>query len=381
MPELALTTPLCFPTSSLCLQGISINSQYAAAMVTLKAQLNNATGNDTSYWNNLVGTVGALDPSMLPPNYDTWGFSSYHAFLFAFTLITTIGYGEIAPKTIGGRLFLCAYAILCVPIAGIALAKIATIFMDLAEWAIIGLSPTFRKLFRFSDASRRNLLGFIAAKELIRDLNGGTLDELSFRHAFEVASNMRSEPELSYWEFIRLYLMVDNPEMQRKRRYYRLYVSATFVVLWLLAGMFSFNHFEQWGYVPSFYFSFVTLSTIGLGDYFPSAHTQPAPGRPLRRTFEISPLRVGCLSAAPPRSPSLPLSPHPPPITSSPPSLRPQAPSPARTSTSSTASSAWASWLCSCPPRATSLWRARRRTWRRCRRSTSSSGRRRTGSS
>lgn len=117
-----------------------------------------------------------------------------------------------------------------------ALAKIATIFMDLAEWAIVGLSPTFRKLYSFADVHHRGLLGFIAAKDLVKDLHGNNLDELSFRKAFEVASNMRSEPELNYWEFIRLYLMVDNPDMQRKRRYYRLYVSCAFVVIWLVVG-------------------------------------------------------------------------------------------------------------------------------------------------
>lgn len=266
---------------------MKINGEYAQAMTTMKAQLFNATGSDTSYWNNLVGTVGALDPSMLPKNMDTWGFTSYHSFLFSFTLITTIGYGEITPKTVGGRLWLCAYAIFCIPIAGMALAKIATIFMDLAEWIIVGSSPTLRKVFHFSDASGRGLMGFNAAKALMKDIHGGTIDELAFRHAFEVASNLRAEPELTYWEFIRLFLMVDNPEMQRKRRYYRLYLSAAFVVLWLLVGMFSFNKFEQWGYVPSFYFSFVTLSTIGLGDYYPSAHTPlgPSSSLPARTSF------------------------------------------------------------------------------------------------
>lgn len=91
--------------------GIAVNEQYAAAMVTLKSQLNRATGSDASYWNNLVGTIGATDPAQLPAGYDTWGYTSYKSFLFAFTIITTIGYGEISPKTIGGRLWLCAYAV------------------------------------------------------------------------------------------------------------------------------------------------------------------------------------------------------------------------------------------------------------------------------
>ena len=37
-------------------------------------------------------------------------------------------------------------------------------------------------------------------------------------------------------------------------------------VVWLLLGMGVFAHLEGWGYEDGFYFSVITLTTIGLGD-------------------------------------------------------------------------------------------------------------------
>lgn len=248
--------------------GIEINAEYVQAMQTLQTQLRNATGNDASYYNNLIGIVGAKPPAQVP--LDTWGLGSYKSFLFAFTIITTIGYGEIAPVTVGGRLWLCAYAVLCIPAAGVALTKIASMFMDTMEWVLMGMLPRVRLVFDMHDKEGTNKLSFEQAKTAIETVHEDDVDEEEFRAAFEEASTLMGDPALNYWEFVRLYLLLDTEEMQRKRRYYRLYVSMIFVAIWLVVGMLAFNDLEQWGYVPSFYFSFVTLSTVGLGDFFPT---------------------------------------------------------------------------------------------------------------
>ena len=46
----------------------------------------------------------------------------------------------------------------------------------------------------------------------------------------------------------------------------RLRMTIATAVVWLLLGMGVFAHLEGWGYEDGFYFSVITLTTIGLGD-------------------------------------------------------------------------------------------------------------------
>jgi hypothetical protein len=47
-----------------------------------------------------------------------------------------------------------------------------------------------------------------------------------------------------------------------------LYLTPGFVIF-LILPPFAFSHFEKWSYMESFYYAFVTLTTIGFGDIVP----------------------------------------------------------------------------------------------------------------
>ncbi|KAJ8396425.1 hypothetical protein AAFF_G00017310 [Aldrovandia affinis] len=99
----------------------------------------------------VADAVGAgVDPSSNSSNFlSRWDLAS--AFFFSGTIITTIGYGNIAPQTEGGQLFCIFYALIGIPMFGIllagvgdhlgtglrkAIAKIETLFL---KWKV---SPT-----------------------------------------------------------------------------------------------------------------------------------------------------------------------------------------------------------------------------------------------
>lgn len=47
----------------------------------------------------------------------------------------------------------------------------------------------------------------------------------------------------------------------------------TVLILYLLAGALLFSHWEGWSYIDGAYFSFITFTTIGLGDLVPGKGT------------------------------------------------------------------------------------------------------------
>ena len=56
----------------------------------------------------------------------TWTF--YHSFFFAFTVCSTVGYGNISPTTTLGRLIMVIYSVIGIPVNGILFAGLGEYF-------------------------------------------------------------------------------------------------------------------------------------------------------------------------------------------------------------------------------------------------------------
>ena len=116
--------------------------------------------------------------------------------------------------------------------------------------------------------------------------DSGYLDKSEFRKALQ-----ELEVELTEDDFETLYKDVDDdgngriveaefrrfvgmlifagvkvPVERQDRVDNRLRMTIATAVAWLLLGMGVFAHLEGWGYEDGFYFSVITLTTIGLGD-------------------------------------------------------------------------------------------------------------------
>ena len=63
--------------------------------------------------------------------YD-WDFPK--AWLFTITIMTTVGYGHISPKTDGGKLFCMGYALIGIPLLLVFSAKIGDLMADAFRW-------------------------------------------------------------------------------------------------------------------------------------------------------------------------------------------------------------------------------------------------------
>ncbi|XP_006215125.3 potassium channel subfamily K member 6 [Vicugna pacos] len=141
------------------------------------------------------------------------------AFFFASTLVTTVGYGYTTPLTDAGKAFSIAFALLGVP---------ATM-----------------------------LLLTVSAQRLSLLLTHAPLSWLSQR-----------------WGWDR----------RRAARWHLAVLLGVVVIICFLVPAAVFAHLEEaWSFLDAFYFCFISLSTIGLGDYVPGE----APGQPYRALYRV----------------------------------------------------------------------------------------------
>lgn len=138
----------------------------------------------------------------------TWNF--YHAFFFAFTVCSTVGYGNISPSSTLGRMIMIMYALVGIPINGFLFAYLGDFFGKV----------------------------FISAYERYKQ--------------YKMSTNKQYMPnQLGLIAQIVLYLVPG-------------------IVIFLFLPSLIFSYFENWPYSVSIYYSFVTLSTIGFGDFVPT---------------------------------------------------------------------------------------------------------------
>ncbi|XP_034478307.1 open rectifier potassium channel protein 1 [Drosophila innubila] len=138
----------------------------------------------------------------------TWTF--YHAFFFAFTVCSTVGYGNISPTTFAGRMVMIVYSVIGIPVNGI-------LFAGLGEY----FGKTFEAIYR------------------------------RYKKYKMSSDDHYVPPQLGLITTVVIALIPG-------------------IALFLLLPAWVFTYFENWPYSISLYYSYVTTSTIGFGDYVPT---------------------------------------------------------------------------------------------------------------
>jgi len=173
--------------------------------------------------------------------------------LFTITIMSTVGYGHIFPQTMNGKLFCIVYSLFGIPLLLIFMSNIG-------DW----MATSFRWLYsrilcRWCRARRRD-------SELPPNVNRKTRG-ISFD---EIGKERYMPTDL---------VMVP--------------ITVTLILLFsfIFIGSLLFANWEGWTYTESLYFCFVTLTTIGFGDFTPVASFegfQDDPLAALRMIFTVS---------------------------------------------------------------------------------------------
>ncbi|XP_070571508.1 potassium channel subfamily K member 18-like [Ptychodera flava] len=176
---------------------------------------------------------------------DPWSFLG--SLVFCTTVTTSIGYGYIAPVTMGGRIFCMIYATFGIPLMFVVLINIGTIMADVAKCACVGSACKKKAKVRPIDSK-----------------DGKWADKNLKPEKVSISRPPSAERQVNIRD-------IAVEERKRDEEVTKNMQVPIIVILMMLTGynclgMLLFSFYMEWGYLEAFYFSFITLSTVGFGD-------------------------------------------------------------------------------------------------------------------
>uniref|UniRef100_A0A7E4VMC1 Ion_trans_2 domain-containing protein n=1 Tax=Panagrellus redivivus TaxID=6233 RepID=A0A7E4VMC1_PANRE len=186
-------------------------------------------------------------------NDEPWSFPN--AVVFSYTVITTIGYGHIAPVSFKGRLFCIIYGLVGIPLTLLTIADIG-MFM----------TKMVKKMLGILDRHRIFIMGLLL--RLRRTCFGSKEEEnYSESEGKQVPEELQSinESELEDSE--------DGMSDAGERTTGESVALAVLFFAYLILGAFVISLYEpDMGIFKAFYFIFVSCTTVGLGDLVPRSY-------------------------------------------------------------------------------------------------------------
>lgn len=177
---------------------------------------------------------------LLLPTGHKWSYAS--AFLYSLTLITTIGYGGVSPRTQWGRIVALIYALFGIPIILLYLSAMGE-----------GLSSAMRCLFRKSPSKKTTG-------------QNGTKTSLQETSANAIANNFNHHTVGKIQHYtMPSYQLVNSPSVP-------ISICVMVLICYVTVGAVLFHKIQNWSVLESLYFCFTSLGTIGFGDLAPTGN-------------------------------------------------------------------------------------------------------------
>lgn len=209
-------------------------------------------------------------PSVQPAREETppWGFPNYNTFFFAFSVISAIGYGNVAPVTAQGKIFTIAYCLIGIPICITSVSICAAEFLAFWEWLAISRMDQVRVAFGQYDTDHSGALGVNEFRSALADL-GINLTDHEFEALVEHIDADRNR-SLDLVEFKKVIALLGLPIGKVARAKVRVQVGVLVACLWMVFGSIVVHLIEGWTILDSLYFVVMSLTTVGFGDFVPA---------------------------------------------------------------------------------------------------------------
>uniref|UniRef100_A0A915B8H1 Potassium channel domain-containing protein n=1 Tax=Parascaris univalens TaxID=6257 RepID=A0A915B8H1_PARUN len=167
--------------------------------------------------------------------------------LFCFTVITTIGYGNVAPQTTEGRLFVILYGLVGIPFTMLAIANLGKFLAEmLKSWTRLLMRTCKSRCISRKGTKDKQVLVEIGNKNTANTTEGKEHDEVSL-----AASTTK---EIETWSEA-------------------LFLFIAFFVYIVVGSLIIATYEPEMDFFGAIYFNFVSLTTVGLGDLVPKNET------------------------------------------------------------------------------------------------------------
>ncbi|XP_066157290.1 uncharacterized protein [Euwallacea fornicatus] len=191
----------------------------------------------------------------------SWSF--LNGIVYSLTIVTTIGYGHMFPKTDYGRALTIVYALIGIPLFLIALTDFGKLFTRAIKfvWSFV------RRLY-YTGSCRK-----VRKTSGVDDIFKGAqnlYDYATFRRPslFDPSSPQAAESETQTQVETPTTPAISNFEIDDE---FNLPISVALFILvaYIFCGAVMYMVIEKWNFFEAFYFVFISMSTIGFGDYVP----------------------------------------------------------------------------------------------------------------
>ncbi|CAE17863.1 Potassium channel domain-containing protein [Caenorhabditis elegans] len=196
-----------------------------------------------------------------------WTFTG--AFLYSLTVITTIGYGNTAAKTYIGKTLTMLYAIIGIPLMLLFLTNIGDVMAKIFRFLY---AQSIRLKFRLILWHKKRKAAKIRrANSLVSRLTRGhrvkadsSVDSFGLGAGADVEDLLTARVEMEQLE------VRETAAAQLESMTVPISLVVFTMLGYLGVGTTIFKVWEGWTFLESFYFCFISLTTIGFGDKFPS---------------------------------------------------------------------------------------------------------------